>query len=202
MHKKKIMFLSLFDGGGQGGDGGAGSSGGTGDGGGASGSGSGGNSGGGFTYEQLDEIASSRASAAEKTAISRFLQKKGLTEEEADAAFADWKTQKAKNSPDNAQLMEERDAARKELELLKNTNYLRDKGVRADELEFVQFKIEKLVDDKTDFKKAADKFLKENPKYTGRGYRVVSTGKPDGGSGTGQTVNDLINTSIRSAFGR
>lgn len=150
----------------------------------------------------MDELASSRANAAERTAVRRFLQQRGLTEEEADAAFKGWQAQKAKNNPDSAVLAKERDEARRELASLKNTNYLRDKGVRADELEFVQFKVEKLVDDKTDFKKAADKFLKENPRYAGQGYRVVSTGKPDGGSGTGQTVNDSINASIRSAFGR
>lgn len=202
MGTKKIMPLTLFDDGGQGGSGGTGGSG-TGSGSGAQ-DGAGGSSGGGFTYEQLDEVASSRANAAEKTAVRRFLQQKGLTEEEAEAAFTEWQAQKAKNSPDSAKLIEERDAARKELAALRNTNYLRDKGVRADELEFVLFKVEKLVDDKTDFKKAADKFLKENPRYTGQGYRVVSTGKPDGGSGSGsgQTVNDSINASIRSAFGR
>lgn len=85
---------------------------------------------------------------------------------------------------------------------MKNTNYLRDKGVKTDDLDYVLFKVGKKVDDKTDFKKAADAFLKENPRFTGQGYKVVSTGKPDGGSGTGQTVNDSINTSIRSAFGR
>ena len=45
-------------------------------------------------------------------------------------------------------------------------------------------------------------FLKENPRFTGQGYKVVSTGKPDGGTGTAQTANDMINSSIRSAFGR
>ncbi len=48
----------------------------------------------------------------------------------------------------------------------------------------------------------ADAFLKENPRFTGQGYKVVSTGKPDGGSGTSQTTHDSINASIRSAFGR
>ena len=135
----------------------------------------------------MDELASSRANAAERTAVRRFLQQRGLTEEESDAAFKEWQAQKAKNNPDSAVVAKERDEARRELASLKNSNYLSDKGVRAYELEFVKFKVEKLVDDKTDFKKAADKFLKEDPRYAGQGYRVVSTGKPDGGSGQGKT---------------
>ena len=50
---------------------------------------------------------------------------------------------------------------------MKNTSYLRDKGVKPDDLDYVLFKVSKQVDDKTDFKKAADAFLKENPRFTG-----------------------------------
>ena len=96
----------------------------------------------------------------------------------------------------------ERDDALAKVEEMENTNYLRDKGVKPDDLDYVLFKVSKHVNDKTDFKKAADAFLKENPRFTGQGYKVVSTGKPDGGSGTGKTTHDTINTSIRSAFGR
>ena len=85
---------------------------------------------------------------------------------------------------------------------MENMEYLRSKGVKQEDLDYVLFKASKNVNDKTDFKKAADAFLKENPRFTGQGMKVVSTGKPDGGSGTGQTVNDSINASIRSAFGR
>ena len=85
---------------------------------------------------------------------------------------------------------------------MENMEYLRSKGVKQDDLDYVLFKVSKNVNDKTDFKKAADTFLKENPRYTGRGYTVVSTGTPDGGSGAGQNANDIINSSIRAAFGR
>lgn len=193
MEKKRRMSLCLFDGGGQEGAGGSEGAGG--------GTGTHGSSGGGsFTYEQLDEIASSRASLAEKSAVKRFLQQKGLTEEEANTAFAEWQTQKEKNSPNSAQLTEERDAARKELASLRNANYLRDKGVSAYELDFVQFKVEKLVDDKTDFKKAADKFLKENPRYIGGGYRATTSSGAQGkgaGGGTNSSINDAIRNAIR-----
>ncbi len=47
------------------------------------------------------------------------------------------------------------------------------KGVKTDDLDYVTFKVSKMVNDKTTFEKAAEKYLKENPKYTGSGtYRV------------------------------
>lgn len=126
----------------------------------------------------------------------------GMSEDEVTAALADFKAKKAAQQPNVTAVEKERDAALAQVEEMKNTNYLRDKGVKPDDLDYVLFKVSKQVDDKTDFKKAADAFLKENPRFTGQGMKVVSTGKPDGGSGTGQTVNDSINASIRSAFGR
>lgn len=82
-------------------------------------------------------------------------------------------------------LRQERDDARRELEQYKNDAFLKSKGVKDEYLEFVTFKIEKLVDDKTDFQKAAELVLAQNPQLAGRGYTVVSTGKPDGGPGSG-----------------
>ena len=125
-----------------------------------------------------------------------------MSEAEITAAISDYKEKKAKNQPDVSAITQQRDDALAQVEEMKNTSYLRDKGVKPDDLDYVLFKVSKQVDDKTDFKKAADAFLKENPRFTGQGMKVVSTGKPDGGSGTGQTVNDSINASIRSAFGR
>ena len=78
----------------------------------------------------------------------------------------------------------ERDEARRELEQYQDMDY-------------VAFKASQMMDDKTDFKQAAEKFLKENPRYAGQGYRVVSTGKPDGGSGTGSACDQ----GIRKAMG-
>lgn len=125
-----------------------------------------------------------------------------MSEDEVTAALADFKAKKAAQQPNVTAVEKERDAALAQVEEMKNTNYLRDKGVKPDDLDYVLFKVSKQVDDKTDFKKAADAFLKDNPRYTGRGYTVVSTGTPDGGSGAGQNANDIINSSIRAAFGR
>lgn len=155
-----------------------------------------------YSQGQVDQLAEARANLAVKTALSEYFQKQGVSEDEAAVALADFKAKKAGQSPDVAAVEKERDEALAKVAEMKNTNYLRDKGVKADDLDYVLFKVGKRVDDKTDFKKAADAFLKENPRFTGQGYKVVSMGKPDGGSGTGQTAHDAINASIRSAFGR
>lgn len=92
----------------------------------------------------------------------------------------------------------ERDEARRELEEYKNNAFLKEKGVKADDMDYVIFKASKLMDDQTDFQHAAEKFLKENPRFTGRGFRVVSTGLPDSGpNGSGQASD----AEIRKAMG-
>ena len=89
----------------------------------------------------------------------------------------------------------ERDDARRELEQYKNDAFLKEKGVSEKYRGYVSFEAAKLVDDKTDFKQAVEKFLGNNPIYAGKGFRVVSTGTPD--SGTGGSGDD----DIRKAMG-
>lgn len=161
-----------------------------------------GGSGATYSYEQAEQIADARADRATKAALSDYFKRQGMSEEEVTAALADFKAKKAASQPNVSAVEKERDEALAKVAEMQNTNYLRDKGVKSDDLDYVLFKVSKKVDEKTDFKKAADAFLKENPRFTGQGYKVVSTGKPDGGSGSSQTVNDSINASIRSAFGR
>lgn len=199
--KKKLLFdLQLFTDGGDGGTGTGAGSAGSGDGG-QKGS-TGGTGSGSYSFKQAEEIADARAERASKEALASYFKQQGMSEAEITAAISDYKEKKAKNQPDVSAITQQRDDALAQVEEMKNTSYLRDKGVKPDDLDYVLFKVSKQVDDKTDFKKAADAFLKENPRFTGQGMKVVSTGKPDGGSGTGQTVNDSINASIRSAFGR
>lgn len=155
-----------------------------------------------YSYEQAEQIAEARAEHASRAALAKYFESQGMTQDEITSAIADFKAKKAAQQPDVSAVEKERDAALAKVAEMENTNYLRDKGVKAEDLDYVLFKVGRQVDDKTDFKKAADVFLKENPKFTGQGYKVVSTGKPDGGTGTGQNVNDSINASIRSAFGR
>lgn len=200
--KKKLLFdLQLFTDGGDGGTGtGAGTAGGTGDGGQKATAGA--TATGGYSFEQAEEIAEARADRASKAALASYFKQQGLSEEEITAAINDYKQKKAKNQPDVSAIAQQRDDALKKVAEMENMEYLRSKGVKQEDLDYVLFKASKNVNDKTDFKKAADAFLKDNPRYTGRGYTVVSTGTPDGGSGAGQNANDIINSSIRAAFGR
>lgn len=200
--KKKLLFdLQLFTDGGDGGTGtGAGTAGGTGDGGQKATAGA--TATGGYSFEQAEEIAEARADRASKAALASYFKQQGMSEEEITAAINDYKQKKAKNQPDVSAIAQQRDDALKKVAEMENMEYLRSKGVKQEDLDYVLFKASKNVNDKTDFKKAADAFLKDNPRYTGRGYTVVSTGTPDGGSGTGQNANDIINSSIRAAFGR
>lgn len=192
MKFRYIMNLHLFDEG----DNGNGSQG-------NAGSGNGGQqrTGGTFTYEQLDEIATSRADRATKAALKSYFQQQGLSEQEAAAAIEQYKRDKAARQPDAGAIEKERDQYKVQLEERDHRDYLRDKNVRAEDLDYVLFKANQLVDDKTDFNKAADRFLKENPRYAGNGYRV-STSASSGSNGSSESKNTSINDAIRNAARR
>ena len=201
--RKKFFNLQLFtDGGEAGADIGSAGTGTAGNGNGGQKGSTGGTGSGGYSFEQAEEIANARAERASKAALASYFKQQGMSETEITAAISDYKEKKAKNQPDVSAIEQQRDDALKRVAEMENMEYLRSKGVKQEDLDYVLFKAGKNVNDKTDFKKAADAFLKENPRFTGQGYKVVSTGKPDGGSGNSQTVNDSINASIRSAFGR
>lgn len=190
--RKRIMNLRLFDGNG---------------GGAANGEGAGTGNGGqkasaGYTFEQAEEIANSRAEKASRAALANFYRQQGLSEEEITSAINDFKQKQKENQPNVSAIEKERDDARKELQQMKNSTLLRDKGVKADDIDYVMFKVEKLVDDKTDFAKAAEKFLKENPRFTGAGGYRVSTSTNSDQNNSGGNVNKTINDSIRSAIRR
>lgn len=184
-----FMNLHLFD---EGGDGSQGNAGGTGSG--AQGQGSAAT----FTYAQLDDIARARSERAERSAVQNYLQQQGLSDEEARQAFAEWKKSKDSQKPDISKIEKERDDARNELQQIKNTNILRDLGVRAEDLDYVTFKVQKLVDDKTDFKKAAEKFLGDNKRYTTKGSYRVSSSSGSTNEGASNNTHNSINDAIRN----
>ena len=124
-----------------------------------------------------------------------------MTEEEVTAAINDFKTKKQANQPNVSQIKQERDTYKSQVEQMQNEKILTGRGVRADDLDYVMFKVNQMVDDKTDFKKAAEKFLKDNPRFTGQTYRV-STGTQSRGNDSGGNGNDFINAAIRRAAGR
>ncbi len=157
----------------------------------------------GYTFEQAEEIANSRAEKASRAALADFYRKQGLNEAEITTAIADFKAKQSANKPNISAIEKERDDARAELEQMKNSNVLRDKGVKTEDLDYVMFKVSKMVDDKTDFTKAAEKFLKENPRFTSiaTGYRV-STSTETNSNGNAGNINATINGAIRAALRR
>lgn len=192
---KRKMFLQLFEDGGGAGSGGQGGNAGNG------GGGHTGNTGATYSYEQAEEIASARANKAERTALANYFRSQGMTEEEVTAAINDFKTKKQANQPNVSQIEKERDTYKNQIEQLQNEKVLTSRGVKAEDLDYVMFKVSKMVDDKTDFNKAAEKFLKENPRFTGQTYRV-STGTQSRGNDSGGNDNNFINAAIRRAAGR
>ena len=194
--RNKIMNLHIFDEGGDSGNTGNGNQGGNG---GTGNSGQGGNV--GYTFEQAEEITNSRAEKATRAALADFYRKQGLSEEQITTAIADFKAKQKANQPDIDAITQERDTFKQELQQMKNEKVLSAKGVRSEDMDYVLFKINQLVDDKTDFAKAADKFLKENPRF-GKGAYKVSTSTGSDNQNTGGCVNASINDRIRAAMRR
>ena len=190
---KNRMNLTMFE---EGGAGGQGASGGQ-----SSSGGSGGhpNAGATYSFEQAEEIASARATKAERAALANFFRSQGMTEDEITSAINDFKA----NTPNVSEIEKERDQYKSQIEKMENEKYLSSKGVNQDDLDYVSFKVGQMVDDKTDFKKAAGTYLKDNPRYTGQVYRVSTSSKSGGNDGSGSSGgNDFINAAIRKAAGR
>ena len=206
--KKNIFNLQLFDDGGEGGSGAQGGNAGNGNGGQGNNSGNNGGQAGGFSFAQAEEIANARAQRAEKAALSSYFKQQGMSEEEINQAIKDFKANREKQRPNVDAITKERDDALAELAQMKNSQTLAQKGVRAEDTDYVMFKIAALMkeDSKLDFEKAATKFLKENPRFTtsGSGSYRVKTGTESSGAGSSgnQNSNDFINAAIRRKAGR
>ena len=155
-----------------------------------------------FSYAQAEEIAQARAERAERSALKSYFQQQGMSEDQVTQAIADYKAQQKKNQPNVTQMQQDLADARNEVQQMKNEKLLTAKGVKADDLDYVLYKVSKMTDEKTSFEKAADKYLKKNPRFTsGSGYRVsTSTGNTSNGSV--ENVNATINDAIRSAARR
>ena len=95
------MNLQLFDDGAGAGSGGQSGNAGTGNGvQGSAGGAAGAHGTGTYTYEQLEEIASSRAEKSERAALANFFRSQGMTEAEVTQAITEFKTQRACSPPD------------------------------------------------------------------------------------------------------
>lgn len=194
---KKIMYLQLFEDGGGAGSGNQGGN--AGDGNGNQGS----TGGGTYSYEQAEEIATARAQRAEQAALKSYFQQQGMTEDQVRQALADYKEKQKANQPNVDQIQKDLAEARRENAQMKNEKFLSCKGVKAEDLDYVAFKISKMVDEKTNFEKAAEKYLKENPRFVSSGntYRI-STSASNSSEGSGGSVNASINDKIRAAMRR
>lgn len=155
-----------------------------------------------YSYAQAEEIANARAERAERSALKSYFQQQGMSEEQVNQAIADYKAQQKKNQPNIEQMQQERDAALKEAQQMKQEKFLSGKGVKAEDVDYVMFKVSKLVDDKTTFEKAAEKYLKENPRFVGGSSYRVSTSTGSDSNGSGGNVNASINDAIRAAARR
>lgn len=177
---------------------------GTGGSGGAGGNPSGGSQGGlpapAYTYEQAEEIAQARAQKAEAEALKGYFQKQGMSEQEVTQAIADFREKQKSRQPDVAAIEAQRDAALQELQQHKNEKTLLGMKVRQEDLDYVAFKVGKLVTDKKDFQTAAAEFLKENPRYTNQSTYRISTGSEGQQGGSAQTANEQVNEAIREAI--
>ena len=154
------------------------------------------------SYAQAEEIANARAERAERSALKSYFQQQGMSEEQVNQAIADYKAQQKKNQPNIEQMQQERDAALKEAQQMKQEKFLSGKGVKAEDVDYVMFKVSKLVDDKTTIEKAAEKYLKENPRFVGGSSYRVSTSTGSDSNGSGGNVNASINDAIRAAARR
>lgn len=156
----------------------------------------------GYSYEQVDEIATARAEKAERAALAGYFRKQGMSEDEITTAISDYKAKKKASQPNVSALEEELEGYKKEVQAYKNEKILTKLHIKEEDLDYVSFKVSKMVTDKKDFSTAAKEFLKENPRFAGKEqtYRV-STGTQSGG-GTAETSNEQINDVIRNAFRR
>ena len=160
---------------------------------------------GSYSFEQAEEIANARAQRAEKAALASYFKQQGMSEDEVSRAITAYKAQQAANRPDIDGITRERDDALAELANLKNGNALRARGIRGEDVDYVMFKVNALMqaDSKLDFEKAADRFLKENPRFTTGGAYKVRTGTDNSGQGgTAAGGNAAINDAIRRAARR
>lgn len=155
-----------------------------------------------YSYEQAEEIANARAQRAEQSALRSYFQQQGMTQEEVTQALNDYRERQRANKPDVAALQSELAAEKAKTAQYENEKVLAAKGVKADDLDYVAFKVNQLVTDKKDFKTAADDFLKANPRFLGQTYKV-STGTSEGNaSGGTESKNEQMNNMIRNAFRR
>ena len=90
----------------------------------------------------------------------------------------------------------ELEAARRDAEQLRRERFLLLKGVPEEDLDYCVFKIDKLVNDETDFETAATAFLKQREKKPPAGI-FRSGAKMTGGAPRAASASETMNRLIR-----
>jgi len=128
---------------------------------------------------------------------------KGMPGKDELAEFRTWKESQQTEKERWDALTKERDesraaltAAQAELEQYRREKFLLSKGVAADDVDYYAFKIGKLVTDDTDFEKAAEQYMKDNPPV---GTVRVDMGAPLGTGQSAKSENETMNSLIRGA---
>lgn len=123
-----------------------------------------------------------------------------FTQEEVNRIVGERLSRVRQETGDAEAYKQERDEARRELEAYKNNAFLKAQGVNENNADYVAFKARQLMDNNTDFQQAVEQFLKQEPRWMGKGYRV-SCGVPSGGPGTGAVSTGAGDPAIRKAMG-
>ncbi len=144
-----------------------------------------------FTQDELDKIVGKRLAYAMR----------GMPKEDELKDFRAWKEIQQTEKERWDTLQKERDESKTALAdaLAKVEQYEREKilmgkGVKPDDVDYYAFKIGKLVNETTDFEKAAETYLKEHPLA---GTVQVEFAAPLGGGQPAKNVNETMNDLIR-----
>lgn len=151
-----------------------------------------------FTQAEVNEIVSQR--------LER--QKKKFPTDEELSAFRTWKESQQTEKERWDSLAAERDTARTELaaanaelEQYRRERFLMSKGVSAEDVDYIAFKVGKLVNDTMDFETAAAAWLKEHapkePDPAAGRIRVEMAAPLGGGNPPKASINDRINNMLR-----
>lgn len=144
-----------------------------------------------FTQEEVDAMIGKRLAKAMK----------GMPSEEELTAYRTWKDGQAGEKERWDKLTGERDtlsgkltSAETERDQLRRELYVLKKGLTGEEAEFITFKAEKMVNDKTTFEQAVDALTAERKKTT------FDWTAPVGGGSKKTGENDVMNALIRGAL--
>ena len=141
-----------------------------------------------FTQKELDSIVETRLAKA----------KKGIPSKEELDAFNSWKEaqkteqeKREEKDKENAKILEERNNYKKE-------NLLLRKGVNAEDIDYVIYKVSKL---EGEFADNLNDFLKNNPKYLGTKETKKETESVVVNTGTAHKEVANNEDKLRKAFG-